>query len=122
MRAPDEIRIDSTARELALQWPDGNTQRIAYARLRAACPCAGCRRIRLDGRPVAVNPDVTLSGIEPMGYGVQIIFSDGHARGIYPWSWLHALGCDETVDKASAAVTRSPLLGDMHVDKHSLRA
>ncbi|SDC88501.1 gamma-butyrobetaine hydroxylase-like domain-containing protein [Paraburkholderia lycopersici] len=95
MRTPDEIRIDATARVLTLRWPDGETQRIAHAQLRAACPCAGCRRVRLAGNPAAavvVSPDVTLSGIEPMGYGVQLSFSDGHARGIYPWSWLHALG------------------------------
>nr|WP_234825174.1 gamma-butyrobetaine hydroxylase-like domain-containing protein [Cupriavidus necator] len=26
-----------------------------------------------------------------MGYGVQIVFSDGHDRGIYPWRYLQAL-------------------------------
>lgn len=93
MRMPNEIRINAAARELTLRWPDGETQRIAHAQLRAACPCAGCRRVRLAG-----NPDVTLSGIEPMGYGVQLSFNDGHARGIYPWSWLQALGYDEPAE------------------------
>lgn len=102
MRAPDEIRLDAPARVLTLHWPDGETQRIAYAQLRAACPCAGCRRIRLAGSTAAavVSPHVTLSGIEPMGYGVQLLFSDGHARGIYPWSLLHALGHDEPAGEA----------------------
>lgn len=100
MRAPDEIRSDATARVLTLHWPDGDTQRIAHARLRAACPCAGCRRIRLDGEAIAVAPDVTLNGIEPMGYGVQLLFSDGHARGVYPWPWLQTLGDDERAGDA----------------------
>ncbi|MDA3875695.1 MAG: gamma-butyrobetaine hydroxylase-like domain-containing protein [Halothiobacillus sp.] len=25
------------------------------------------------------------------GYGVQIIFQDGHDRGIYPWAYLREL-------------------------------
>jgi DUF971 family protein len=102
MRTPDEIRVDATARVLTLHWPDGETQRIDHARLRAACPCAGCRRLRLTGSPsaVAVSPDVTLNGIEPMGYGAQLLFSDGHARGIYPWSLLHALGREEPAGEA----------------------
>jgi len=32
---------------------------------------------------------VQLSGVEPVGqYAVQLLFSDGHDRGIYPWSLL----------------------------------
>ena len=26
-----------------------------------------------------------------MGYGAQLVFSDGHARGIYPWQYLAQL-------------------------------
>jgi DUF971 family protein len=100
MRIPNEIRIDATACVLMLHWPDGDTQRIAHAQLRAACPCAGCRRAQLERGPasVAIYRDVALTGMEPMGYGVQLIFSDGHARGIYPWSLLHALARDEPED------------------------
>ena len=29
-----------------------------------------------------------------MGYGVQIEFSDGHARGIYPWRYLSELSAE----------------------------
>lgn len=95
MRTPDEIRNDAAARALTLQWPAGEAQRVAHARLRAACPCAACRRIRLAGATLTVAPDLALTAIEPMGYGVQLAFSDGHARGIYPWSYLEALGHDE---------------------------
>jgi DUF971 family protein len=27
-----------------------------------------------------------------MRYGVQIVFSDAHERGIYPWAYLRTLG------------------------------
>jgi DUF971 family protein len=58
-------------------------------RLRAACRCAHCRRAQIDG----VFPDeflsVTIAAVSPIGhYAVNLEFSDGHARGIYPWSYL----------------------------------
>ena len=40
---------------------------------------------------INVPPDVRITAIEPAGYGVQPVFSDGHARGIYPWAYLNAL-------------------------------
>ena len=94
MKAPVEIRNDTAARALTLHWPAGHTQRVAHGRLREACPCAFCRRIRHDGGVLRAAPGLTLTGIEPMAYGVQLAFSDGHARGIYPWSYLEKLGHD----------------------------
>ncbi|MCA7951922.1 DUF971 domain-containing protein [Burkholderia seminalis] len=88
MMVPTEIALDHPARVLTLRWPGGATQRIGYARLRTACPCAACRRIRRDGARVDARPDLTLDGIEPAGYGVRLMFGDGHARGIYPWPYL----------------------------------
>ncbi|MEM5424554.1 gamma-butyrobetaine hydroxylase-like domain-containing protein [Paraburkholderia sp. BR14263] len=95
MKTPLEVRNDAVARALTLRWPAGETQRVKHARLRAACPCAACRRVRLDGAAPAAAADVMLIGIEPMGYGVQLAFSDGHARGIYPWTYLEQLGRGE---------------------------
>ncbi|MEM5406298.1 MULTISPECIES: gamma-butyrobetaine hydroxylase-like domain-containing protein [Paraburkholderia] len=95
MNTPLEVRNDAAARALMLRWPAGETQRVDHARLRAACPCAACRRMRLGGAAPAAAAGVTLIGIEPMGYGVQLAFSDGHARGIYPWPYLEQLGRGE---------------------------
>jgi DUF971 family protein len=97
MRIPLKISSDAAARQMTLHWPTGKVQRLAHAGLRAACPCAACRRERLDNPTLASSPDVTLIAIEPMGYGVQLAFSDGHARGIYPWRYLELLGCDAPV-------------------------
>lgn len=41
-----------------------------------------------DSPCATAHDDLTLTGIVPMGYGVQLIFSDGHERGIFPWTWL----------------------------------
>jgi DUF971 family protein len=87
---------------LTLRWADGREQQIAHALLRGACACAECRRIRLDGLAVHASPDVTLIDLQLMGYGVQLVFNDGHARGIYPWRYL------EQIAEAGSPVQRCP--------------
>lgn len=64
---------------------------LAAADLRWACPCAWCRAARLRGDIRAVDPDVRLVACNSMGYGVQLVFSDGHDRGVYPWRYLREL-------------------------------
>ncbi|MDR3100277.1 MAG: DUF971 domain-containing protein [Paraburkholderia sp.] len=95
MNVPVEVRSESGA--LILVWPDGLSQRLPLASLRRACPCAGCRRARMDRNRLGEVSDfaadtghdeLTLTAIAPMGYGVQLTFSDGHDRGIFPWAWL----------------------------------
>ncbi|MEE1951642.1 gamma-butyrobetaine hydroxylase-like domain-containing protein [Pseudomonas alcaligenes] len=57
-----------------------------------ACPCSQCRAGRLGGRIDLVAETVRVERVEGQGYGVQLVFSDGHERGIYPWAYLKALG------------------------------
>ncbi|WP_176042593.1 gamma-butyrobetaine hydroxylase-like domain-containing protein [Burkholderia stabilis] len=92
MTPPTEIMLDHAARALTLRWPDGGMQRIGYAQLRSDCPCAACRKIRVGGHVVDARPDMTLDGVEAAGYGIRLLFGDGHARGIYPWPYLAELG------------------------------
>lgn len=90
MITPERIELDSEARALCIHWPDTAPQRIAYAALRAACRCTHCRRNgsrRTDDR----FDDTSVMAIHPMGYGIQIVFSDGHERGIFPWAYLAQL-------------------------------
>ncbi len=86
-----ESEPETGNRTLLLRTPNGATLRLNHQLLRAACPCAGCRAKRLRGEIRLVEADVTVSGSVPMGYGLQLIFSDGHDRGIYPWRYLHEL-------------------------------
>jgi len=61
-------------------------------RLRAACRCAYCRRAQIDGVFPGKFPSVTIAAVTPIGhYAVNLGFSDGHARGIYPWTYLAEL-------------------------------
>ncbi|BBH48604.1 DUF971 domain-containing protein [Pseudomonas sp. KU43P] len=76
---------------LQLQWAE-RLQRLSYARLRSACPCSRCKAAALEGRINLVPDDVRIERIVPQGYGLQLVFSDGHDRGIYPWCYLRELG------------------------------
>jgi prepilin-type processing-associated H-X9-DG protein len=70
----------------------GTAQPLAAARLRAACRCAQCVRARADGVFPQSFDGVVIERVSPVGsYGVNIGFSDGHARGIYPWAYLSQL-------------------------------
>ena len=89
MNVPVEVR--NAPGQLTLLWPDGAAQRLAHADLRRACPCAACRRLRLAGAAVEVPAEVELTAMASMGYGVQLIFSDGHDRGVFPWAWFDGL-------------------------------
>ncbi len=98
---PDEIVVRAGRSELVLIFAESRLV-IAAPRLRAACRCADCRREHIDrdadrdtggaaiaGTTVAGTTiaEVSLVG----GHALNIAFSDGHDRGIYPWSYLREL-------------------------------
>ena len=91
MQAPRALRNRREPGELVVQWGEVE-QVIGHARLRGACPCSQCRAARLQGAISLVREDVRVERIEAQGYGVQLVFSDGHGRGIYPWAYLRELG------------------------------
>jgi DUF971 family protein len=59
--------------------------------LRLACKCAHCTRARFDGRFPDAFPGIAITEIGDLGYGLNISFSDGHNRGIYPKPYLLSL-------------------------------
>ena len=84
------LTVDLSPRRLRLEWPEGTTE-LSAAALRAACRCGPCRAHALRGESPA-DPAVELTHAEPVGtYALQLIFSDGHDRGIYPWALLQQL-------------------------------
>ena len=83
--APSAVELHPD--RLRLQWPEGVAE-LDAATLRAACRCGGCRA----GRNTSADAPPRLVGAEPVGlYALQLRFSDGHERGIYPWSLLREL-------------------------------
>jgi DUF971 family protein len=65
---------------------------LPAARLRVACRCADCIAATLRGTPPQPTGGLYLTDVIPVGnYALQLRFSDGHDRGIYPWSLLYDL-------------------------------
>ncbi|MGP6461964.1 DUF971 domain-containing protein [Pseudomonas parakoreensis] len=88
---PLSVGNSQSERTLRLSWPDGRESLFNHAELRRQCPCSQCRAFRLKGLTPRVDERVHLIEINPQGYGVQLVFSDGHQRGIYPWDYLAQL-------------------------------
>jgi DUF971 family protein len=88
---PDEVIIRAARSQLVLVFADG-TLTIGAPRLRAACRCADCRRERIDRDAAPDNGNATIADVRLVGdHALNIAFSDGHDRGIYPWSYLREL-------------------------------
>ena len=94
--APERITVSADARLLTIALASGQTLTLNAERLRAGCRCAHCRRAQYDDTFPEGFEGVAIDRFEPMGhYGINIVFSDGHARGIFPWSYLAALSGDD---------------------------
>ena len=89
---PSLLELNRRAGTLDMVW-DGVPASLAHGALRAACRCTECESARRHLRPTRpIAPDVALTAAEPVGsVGLQLFFSDGHERGIYPWPYLYAL-------------------------------
>jgi len=88
MIKPTAIRNSKSRGELQLEWPDNSVQTLAHGLLRSRCPCSHCRAAKLRGRIDLVDETVRVSDMVDQRYGVQLVFSDGHALGIYPWAFI----------------------------------
>jgi ATP-binding protein involved in chromosome partitioning len=82
-------------RQLSITWQDGRESLLDVREVRLACGCAVCvdewsGEERLD--PASVPEDVHPVRIEPVGrYAIQVVWSDGHETGIYPFRRLREL-------------------------------
>jgi DUF971 family protein len=89
---PSQINLNQRSRTLELVWSDKRSF-ISHRVLRRSCRCSVCEstRRKLDD-VLTVAADVELMKIEVLGStGVQLFFSDGHNRGIYPWAYLRQI-------------------------------
>ena len=80
---------------IAVQWGDGHRSVYDARYLRLSCGCAECveewsQRKLLD--PATVPADLRAEDYLMVGrYAVQILWSDAHFTGIYPFTVLRAL-------------------------------
>ncbi|MBB5393256.1 MULTISPECIES: DUF971 domain-containing protein [unclassified Herbaspirillum] len=93
MSYPLRITNHTATASLVIDWDDGRRQQLSYLALRQACRCADCLALaQRTGQGPAPAADIRLNTIAPVGqYGIQLVFSDGHDRGIYPWPFLFGL-------------------------------
>jgi prepilin-type processing-associated H-X9-DG protein len=107
--------LKSDRMRLEIAWGDGNAAEVSAPRLRAACRCAWCTRERIDGTFAASFEAITIDRLAPVGdYAINIAFSDGHARGIYPWAYLQKIASADgraATPIASSAAARAQLHG-----------
>jgi prepilin-type processing-associated H-X9-DG protein len=92
LAVPAQISISEDLSFLDIAMADGSAIRLTAERLRGACKCAHCIRARIDGVFPERFDGIAIVQAAPVGgYAVNLAFSDGHARGIYPWAFLLGL-------------------------------
>lgn len=89
------VRIDVHPDAFVIAWDDGAEVSYPNRYLRGNCGCASCVSEHTGQRLVTeamVDPAVQAVSVQPVGnYAVQIVWSDGHSTGIYPFDRLRAL-------------------------------
>jgi DUF971 family protein len=86
------IEIAEDGRELIVVTSDGRRHALAADLLWAECPSAAGRIRRIRGLDKRAPDPLRITAVREIGaYGVNIAFSDGHDRGIYPWTYLRTL-------------------------------
>jgi len=89
---PERIELGDRGRQLRLRWRDGPAAALSAATLRNACRCAACVHLRQIGVGARTDAEIGMLQVAQFGVaGLQLVFSDGHRRGIFPWKYLRQL-------------------------------
>lgn len=89
---PIDIIVSAGRDRLMVLWADGHESRYAAHTLRRACRSSVAVRARADGDGPEASEEVRIAAVNPVGhYAINLVFSDGHDRGIYPWPYLREL-------------------------------
>jgi prepilin-type processing-associated H-X9-DG protein len=110
---PESVVLVRDRSRLRLLWPNGDKSDIDAGCLRRACRCAGCTRARIDGAFPGSFDGLSIKTIGVIGdYAINIVFADGHARGIFPWEFLRSLALQD--DLAISERSNDPLQDALH--------
>ena len=105
---PAKLDVDRRT-GLTVTWADGTTAFYPVTHLRRLSPSADAKALRdeMARNPLTVLPvarsaaPLTIEDAELVGnYAVRLRFSDGHASGIYSWTYLRS------IDPGSAGASR----------------
>ena len=86
-----DCEVSDDLASLHLHRLDKTSLTLSAETIRASCKCAHCLRARFDDRFPAQFPGIAIVAVNDLGYGLNIAFSDGHDRGIYPLGYLASL-------------------------------
>jgi DUF971 family protein len=94
---PREIVLKRADRSLFVSFDDGSTFTLPAEYLRVFSPSAEVQgHSPAERRIIGGKRLVEITSVEPVGnYAVRLHFDDGHATGIYSWSYLQELGREE---------------------------
>jgi len=98
---PVELRAPRGARTLEIDFEDGHRASYPHEILRGYCPCAVCQGHQ---GPIRFVPggDLELKDLVEVGdYALQLVWGDGHASGIYTYTFLRELCCCDTCQAAA---------------------
>lgn len=100
---PAEIRLAAARTHLTVTWESGAIVTYPAMLLRERARDANTVRIAVNGWAVPAAAGLTITAIEPIGnYAVRLAFSDGHDRGIFPWSYLFEIAAEKAGRPAGA--------------------
>ncbi len=89
-RFPDEIRLTAARDALVLTWGEDAPRPLGAETLRLNCRCAWSPPAA-EGRFPEASPGIASPIWRGRRLCLNLHFSDGHARGVYPFSTLRAL-------------------------------
>ena len=88
----DAVAASEDAQWLTLDWADGRSDSLSAAFLRQNARDAWSLRELRDKGSIAVDPSITITELVEMGSaGVNVQFSDGHRKAIFPYVYLREL-------------------------------
>ena len=88
----DCLSATPDCRKLIVEWKEGVTSELPAAMLRREARDAYSTRARIDHGEIQVADGLTITKLVQVGAaGVNVHFSDGHDRAVYPFIYLREL-------------------------------
>jgi len=88
----DSLTASDDAQTLHISWASGEETSLPASTLRRKARDAWTRREEIDFGSVRVEPGIRITALKHVGAGgVNVHFSDGHDKAIYPFEYLRAL-------------------------------
>jgi DUF971 family protein len=92
------VNIIEDGNSLAIEWQSGKHDILDAQQLWRDCPSAHARRRRMDHPHIKPDTELRIVSVAAIGlYAINIGFSDGHARGVYPWPLLKQIATKPAV-------------------------